>query len=81
MIKTFNYNYDYLKDKIDKYLKDNNLKLSDISNKIGISEQTLKKTLNNKRDFKLIETYKLIQILKIDNKDISKAFFIQDSRR
>lgn len=71
------YNYDELNKKIDKYLKANNYKISDLSRQIGISDATLLKTLNNKRDFYVNEMFKLINILKIDNKEINKVFFNQ----
>lgn len=66
---------DYLRVQINDYLKTNNLKLKDLANTIGISEQTLKKSLNNKRDFYVNEIYKLTKILNI--KDIDKVFFNQ----
>ena len=66
---------DNLRVQINDYLKTNNLKLKDLANTIGISEQTLKKSLNNKRDFYVNEIYKLTKILNI--KDIDKVFFNQ----
>lgn len=69
------YNYDYLNKKIKDYLKYYDLELEDLAISIGMTERTLKRTLNNERCFYLSEMYRLIDTLKIKTKNIEKAFF------
>ena len=68
-------NYDYLKQKIEKYLNDNKITLLDLAKKIGVSAKILKSSLNNEREFRLIEINKLQLILGINDKDLKKVFF------
>lgn len=69
------FNYDYLNKQIKSYLKDYDLELEDLAIKIGMTEKTLKRTLNNERQFYLSEMYDLIDTLKIKKENIEKAFF------
>ena len=69
------YNYDYLKEQIKDYLKYYNIKLKDLAIKIGISERTLKRTLNNERYFYVNEIYHLIDELHIPKDKIELTFF------
>lgn len=69
------FNYDYLNKQIKSYLKDYDLELGDLAVKIGMTERTLKRTLNNERQFYLSEMYALIETLKIKKENIEKAFF------
>lgn len=69
------FNYDYLNKQIKDYLKYYDLELEDLAISIGMTERTLKRTLNNERCFYLNEMYHLIDTLKIDPKNINKAFF------
>ena len=71
----YNFNYKYLNKKINDYLKYYDLDLKDLAISIGLSEKTLKKTLNNERDFYLYEIYKLVDVLKLNDNEITKAFF------
>lgn len=49
------FNYDYLNKEIKDYLKYYDLELEDLAIKIGVTERTLKRTLNNERCFFLNE--------------------------
>lgn len=69
------FNYDYLNKQIKSYLKYYDLELEDLAVKIGMTERTLKRTLNNERQFYLSEMYALIETLKIKKENIEKAFF------
>ena len=69
------FNYDYLNKKIKDYLKYYDLELEDLAIKIGMTEKTLKRTLNNERSFYLNEMEELIIILPIKQDKINKAFF------
>lgn len=69
------FNYDYLNKQIKSYLKYYDLELEDLAVKIGMTERTLKRTLNNERQFYLSEMYALIETLKIKKGNIEKAFF------
>lgn len=69
------FNYDYLNRKIKEYLKYYDLELEDLAIKIGLTERTLKRTLNNERCFFLNEMDALIEILPIKHDKIEKAFF------
>ena len=71
----YNFKYKYLNKKINDYLKYYDLDLNDLAISIGLSEKTLKKTLNNERDFYLYEIYKLVDVLKLNDNEITKAFF------
>lgn len=71
----FIYNYDYLKEQIEDYLKYYDYELKDLAIKIGVSEKTLKRTLNNERCFYLNEVYHLIDELHIQHDKIELAFF------
>ena len=69
------FNYDYLNKEINDYLKYYDLELEDLAISIGMTERTLKRTLNNERCFYLSEMYRLIDTLKIKKDNIEKAFF------
>lgn len=69
------FNYDYLNKKIKDYLKYYDLELEDLAIKIGMTERTLKRTLNNERSFYLNEMEELIRVLPIKQDKINKAFF------
>lgn len=69
------FNYDYLNKQIEDYLKYYDLELEDLAISIGMTERTLKRTLNNERCFYLNEMYHLIDTLKIKKENITKAFF------
>lgn len=69
------FNYDYLEQEIEHYLKYYKLSLSDLAKKVGISTKTLKRSLNNERDFKVIEISKLQVILGIRPYNLERAFF------
>ena len=69
------FNYDYLNKKIKDYLKYYDLELEDLAIKIGMTEKTLKRTLNNERSFYLNEMEELIRVLPIKQDKINKAFF------
>lgn len=71
----FIYNYDYLNRVIEDYLKYYDLKLDDLALRIGMTKRTLKRTLNNERDFYLNEMINLINELRIKDADITQAFF------
>lgn len=68
-------NYDYLEQEVEHYLKYYKLTLSDLAKKVGISTQTLKRSLKSERDFKVIEISKLQQILGIRDYNLERAFF------
>lgn len=69
------FNYDYLNKQIDDYLKYYDLELEDLAISIGMTERTLKRTLNNERSFYLNEVYHLMETLKIKQENMTKAFF------
>ena len=69
------FNYDELNKQIKDYLTYYDLKLDDLAISIGMTKRTLKRTLNNKRQFYLSEMYRLIDTLKINTDDIEKTFF------
>lgn len=69
------FNYDYLNKEIKDWLKYYDLELEDLAISIGMTERTLKRTLNNEREFYLNEMYRLIDTLKIKKEDIQKTFF------
>lgn len=69
------FNYDELNKQIKDYLTYYDLKLDDLAISIGMTKRTLKRTLNNKRQFYLSEMYRLIDTLKINKDDIEKTFF------
>ena len=69
------FNYDYLNKEIKNYLKYYDLELEDLAISVGMTERTLKRTLNNERVFYLSEMYRLIDTLKIKKENIEKAFF------
>lgn len=69
------FNYDYLNKKIKDYLKYYDLELEDLAIKIGMTERTLKRTLNNERSFYLNEMEELIRVLPIKQDKINKTFF------
>ena len=69
------FNYDYLNKEIKDYLKYYDLELEDLAIKIGVTERTLKRTLNNERCFFLNEMYALIEVLHIKQDKINEAFF------
>ena len=69
------FNYDYLEQEIEHYLKYYKLSLSDLAKKVGISTKTLKRSLNNERDFKVVEISRLQQALGIRDYNLERAFF------
>ena len=69
------YNYDFLNNKIDEYLKYYDLDLNDFAISIGMSEKTLKRTLNNERCFYVNEVYRIADLLAFKGKEVQKAFF------
>lgn len=69
------FNFDLLKKEIEDYIKYYDIELVDLAISIGMSENTLKRTLNNERDLYINEVYRLIDILHIKNEDIEKYFF------
>lgn len=69
------FNYDYLEQEIEHYLKYYKLSLSDLAKKVGISTKILKRSLNNERDFKVVEICKLQVILGIRDYNLERAFF------
>lgn len=69
------FNYDYLNKEIKDYLKYYDLELEDLAISVGMTERTLKRTLNNERCFYVSEMYRLIDTLKIKRENIEKAFF------
>lgn len=73
--KEHTFNYDYLKKKIKDYLDYYDLELEDLAISIGMTERTLKKTLNNERDFFVSEIFRFSEILRLTDKERNKAFF------
>lgn len=69
------FNYDYLNKEIKDYLTYYDLELEDLALRVGMTERTLKRTLNNERCFYLNEVYHLIDVLHIKQENIEKAFF------
>lgn len=62
--------------KLRALLIENNLTNEDMSKKLGISKQSFSMKINNKREFKTSEIYKLVCLLNITNSiDIMNIFF------
>lgn len=69
------YNYDFLNNKINEYLEYYDIELNDFAISIGMSEKTLKRTLNNDRYFYVNEVYRIADLLAFKGEDVQKAFF------
>lgn len=65
---------DYLKQKINNYLNDYNLKLKDFSIRVGMSEKTLIKSLNGEREFYLSELTNIINVLSLSSDEKELIF-------
>ena len=74
----YNFKYKYLNKKINDYLKYYDLDLKDLAISIGLSEKTLKKTLNNESDFYLYEIYKLVDVLKLNDNELKYYYSTTD---
>lgn len=62
--------------KLRALLIENNLTNEDMSKKLGISKQSFSMKINNKREFKTSEIYKLVCLLNLTNSvDIMNIFF------
>ncbi len=62
--------------KLRALLIENNLTNEDIAKKLGISKQSFSMKINNKREFKTSEIYKLSRFLNLSNSsDIMSIFF------
>lgn len=62
--------------KLRALLVENNLTNEDIAKKLGISKQSFSMKINNKREFKVSEIYKLSLLLNLSNScDVITIFF------
>lgn len=63
--------------KLRALLLENNLTYEEVSKKLGISTQSFSMKINNKREFKISEVFKLLCFLNISNSaDIMSIFFV-----
>ena len=61
--------------KLRALLIENGYTNSTISKKLGMSQQSFCMKINNKREFKMSEIAKLIEILRISDSDIMTIFY------
>jgi DNA transposition AAA+ family ATPase len=71
------YNHDYLIKKIDEYIKYYDITLKDFAIRIGMSEETLKRTLNNDRVFYVNEIQIISNELAFNTEEMKKAFLTE----
>lgn len=71
----YNFNYTYLNKKIKQHLKYYDLDLEDLAISIGMTKNTLLKTLNNDRDFYVSEIFKISEVLRLNDKERLKYHY------
>lgn len=69
------FDYTELEKEINNYMRNQKLTFEDVAIRIGMTEGTLKRTLNNERDFFVDEINRIVMTLRIDKKKIEKCFF------